>query len=319
MLNKIGTKRGRPLTLILRVACRERALRLAGVDLQRWITERLAPILIISELVNNCNQSLEPWLSLCRKAGVLLYPAVEAGPAANAAPEFQSIQVRNPLAPRHDGQVRCSLEDSLAMRRAAAQNLLAQEPDGLATFNFLRAAASTTALLKEMGSLKTLAGTRKLFPFYKDLPIYVEANRPRRYHQTIPFAIRGKDIRNATVIVRFRWVAEKNPHADGTFRQNPIVKPGLVKVYLNDREIPDARLEKTKAPAGRIPSGFLLKSHQIVEFTVAGGELRNGVNTLAFEMPKFPEERDPYVYVYELAADVVFDAGNRKTETRLPK
>ena len=321
LLEETGAKRGRPLTLILRVACRERQLRTAGIDLQQWITKRLAPILIISNLNNNFNQGIEPWLSLCRKAGVLLYPAVEAGPAANAVHDFYSPLVRNPQAPRHDGAVRVTPDESIRMQRAAAQNFLAQQPDGIAMFNYAcklaegrnimhtdpAAFRAATAILSELGSLQTLAGREKRYTYYNELPIYVEANRPRRYHQTIPFAIRGKDIGDAAVTLCWRWIAEKNPHADGTFRQNPIVKPGLLKVYLNDREIAESELTKTKAPAGRIPSGFRLKSHEIVDVQISGCELRNGENTLAFEMPKTPHERDPYVYIYDLEVNIVFD------------
>ena len=101
-LDQIGVKRGRPLTLILRIACLERALTTAGIDAKQWIKERLAPILVISELVNNFNQNIGPWRAMCRKAGVLLYPAVEAIPAFMNA-DFYSTQVRNPLGPRHDG------------------------------------------------------------------------------------------------------------------------------------------------------------------------------------------------------------------------
>jgi len=224
--------------------------------------------------------------------------------------------------PRHDGSgsVKFSLEEDLGMQRALAQNFLAQQPDGIYMFNFpcrLAEGANimhadsatflrTTSVLREMGSLKTLARKDKHYPFYKELPIYAEANRPRQFHQTIRFAIRGKDMRAATVTLRFRWIAERNPHADGKFRQSSIVKRGLVKVYLNDSEISEAALRKTKAPGGRIPSGFLLKTHEIVEIQVSGRELRDGENTLAFEMPKFPHERDPYVCVYELEADVTF-------------
>ncbi len=95
-------------------------------------------------------------------------------------------------------------------------------------------------------------------------------------------------------------------HADGCFRQNPIVKPGLVRVYLNDREVAERELKRTRAPAGRIPSGFLLRAHEVVQVRLSGRELREGENALAFEMPKFPHERDPYVYVYELEADITF-------------
>lgn len=320
-LEQIGAKRKRPFTLILRIPGVERTLTAGGIDARKWIKERLAPILVISELVNNYNQDIEPWRSLCREAGVLLYPSVEAGPAFNIA-EFYTPLVQNPLAPRHDGSggVKFPIDKDLGMQRAAAQNLLAQQPDGIYMFNFpcrLAEGANimhtnpevfrqTTSVLREMGSLKTLARKDKHYTFYRDLPIYVEANRPRQFHQTIPFAIRGKDLRDATVTLQFRWIAEKNPHADGKFRQHSIVKPGLVKVYLNDREIAESEFKKTRAPAGRIPSGFVLKAHEIVELRVSGRELRDGENYLAFEMPKFPHERDPYVYIYELAGDVSF-------------
>jgi len=315
VLQRIGKQRGRSLTLILRVASPERALTTAGIDLRQWISEKLAPILIISELQNNYNQSLEPWRGLCRQTGVLLYPAVEAGPAANAVHDFYSPLVRNPLAPRHDGQVHgITTEAWIRLQRGAAQNLLAQQPDGIATFNFARAVDHATSLLKELGSLDTLARKDKLYTFYKDLPIYIEAHRPRRYHQTIPFTVRGADLRDATVTLRWRWLAEKNPHADGDFQQDPIVKSGLVDVYLNDSKIVESELKKASAPAGRIPSGFLLERHEIVEFQVPGRDLRDGANSLAFEMPKFPNDRDPYIYVYNL--DVLLTFGKDQVHSR---
>lgn len=324
LLEKIGKQRKRPLTLILRVDCRERSLTtLAGIDLRQWIKERLAPILIISEKALNFNQVIEPWQTLCHEAGVLLYPAVESAIAFNDS-DFYSPLLRNPLAPRHDGGgIRATFDEQLNLQRAGAQNLLAQKPDGIAMFNFPCRLAEgknimhtnptafkrTVALLSELGSLKTLARKDKRYTFYKDLPIYVEANRPRQFHQTIPFTIRGKDIREATVTMRFRQIAEKNPHADGNFRQNPIVKPGLLKYYLDDREIAENKLKRTKAPAGRIPSGFMLKAHEIVELQASGRQLRDGENSLAFEMPKFPHERDPYVYIYDLTVDLAFGNG----------
>jgi hypothetical protein len=320
-LEEVGKQRGRPLTLILRLACLPRALETAGIDAKEWIKQRLAPILVVSELVNNFNQDISEWKSLCQEHGVLLYPAVEAGPAFNVT-DFYTPSIRNPLAPRHDGSggVRFPLEADLGMQRAAAQNLLAQEPDGLAMFNFPCRLAEginimhedrstfdkTTAVLREMGSLKTLARKDKHYTFYKDLPIYVESNRPRQYHQTIPFALRGKDIRHATVTLRYRQIAEKNPHADGEFDQNPIVKAGWMKVYLNDREIPEGQLTKTRAPGGRLQSGFKIKRHELVEIQVSGRDLQDGENTLAFEIPRFPGPRDPYVYIHDLTADVRF-------------
>lgn len=325
-LKRIGAERKRPLILILRIPSRERVLTTAGIDARQWIKERLAPILVVSELSANFNQDIGPWRTLCRQAGVLLYPDACAGPAAAYNADFYSPLVRNPLAPRHDGQCRSSSDDveneAICAKRGAAQNLLAQQPDGIYLFNFpcwladgkniMRTDAPAfrrvVALLWELGSLKTLARKDKHYTFYMDLPIYVEANRPRRFHQTIPFTIRGKDIRDARVTLRFRQIAERNPHAGGNYRQNPIVKRDLLKYHLNDREIVERELKRTRAPAGRIPSGFLLKAHEIVELRVSGRELRDGENTLAFEMPKFPQERDPYVYIYDLTVDLTFAA-----------
>ena len=324
ILKQIETQRKRALTLILRTTCLERGLTTAGIDLQQWIKERLAPILVISELtsMNNYNHVIEPWLSLCHDANILLYPSVESGPAFNIA-DFYSVLVRNPLTPRHDGSgnVQFSDDEAIRLRRAAAQNLLAQHPDGIAMFNFPCWLAESRSimhtdpiafkkirsLLSELGSLDTLAGKDKKYTFYEELPVYVEANRPRQFHQTISFTISGGDISTATVKLRFRQIAEKNPHAVGNFRQNSIVKPGLLKYYLNDREIDENELKKTKSPAGGIPSGFKLRTHEIVELQISGSELCSGKNTLAFEMPHFPGERDPYIYIYELEADVIFE------------
>jgi hypothetical protein len=319
-IDHIGSGRKRPMVLILRIPSRPRSLASSGIDAHRWIKEQLPTILVISELVINLNQRLEPWRSLCRKAGVLLYPSVEAAPAYNLT-EFYSPLVQNPLAPRHDGwALGTTRDDEIRLQRAAAQNFLAQDTDGIYMFNFpCRLAESknvmhtdpkvferTISVLREMGSLKTLARKPKFYSFYQELPIYVEVNRPRRFHQTIEFDIRGRDIRTARAAIRFRQVAEKSPHADGEFKQNPIVKYGLLKYYLNDKEISERDFKKTRMPAGRIPSGFLIPRHELVELVVPGRTLKNGTNTLAFEMPKFPHERDPYIYIYDLEVELIF-------------
>ena len=81
-----------------------------------------------------------------------------------------------------------------------------------------------------------------------------------------------------------------------------------MKVYLNDREVPEGELTKSRAPGGRIQSGFKIKRHEVVELRVPGRVIRDGLNTLAFEIPRFPGPRDPYVYIYDLTVDVAFEA-----------
>ena len=320
-LEEIAIRRGRHISLVLRIPSHPQVMKTAGIDAKQWIKENLPDILVVSEKEINLNQTLEPWLSLCREAGVLFYPSVEAGGAYNRV-EFYSTLVQNPLAPRHDGwALATTRDDEMNMQRAAAQNFLAQKPDGIYMFNFpCRLAegrnvlhtdptvfAKTVEVLHQMGSLKTLARKPKYYTYYKNLPIYIEANRPRQFYQTIEFDIRGRDIQESQAILRFRQVAEKNPHADGNFRQNPIIKPGILKYYLNDCEIAERNFTKITEPAGRVPSGFTLKKHEIMELKIPGSKLCNGRNTLAFEMPKFPHERDPYIYIYDLEVNIVFD------------
>lgn len=320
-LERIGRRRGRALRLILRIPSREETLTKAGIDAKRWIADKLSDILVVSEKDINLNQTLEPWLSLCRRAGVLLYPAVETGPAYNHI-EWYSPLVPNPqAAPHHGNIIAKSSECDLNLQRAAAQNLLAQKPDGIYLFNFPcrlaegrnilhndpKALRRVVSVLGEIGSLKTLARKPKHYCYYEKLPIHVEANRPRRFHQTIDFNVRGGDVREARAVLRFRQVATRNPHAEGNYRQSPIVKPGLLRYYLNDREIPEAEFKKIPAPADRVRSGFKLPKHEILELRLPGAELRQGCNQLAFEMPKDLHPRDPYIYIYDLELDLTFN------------
>ncbi len=320
-LERIGTRRKKPFALVLRIPSRERVLKTAGIDAVQWIKEGLPTILVITEMLINLNQRIEPWRSLCRDAGVLLYPSVEGAVSYNRV-EFYSTLLQSPIAPRHDGWAFAGTrDDELRMQRAAAQNFLAQDPDGIYMFNFpCRLAegknimhtdpaefARVTAVLREMGSEKTIARKPRYYTFFQDLPIYVEANRPRKFHQTIEFDIRGKDLARANVTLSFRQIAEKNPHAAEKFRQNPIVKPGRLKYFLNDREISEGDFTRKRAPAGRVPSGFTLKAHEKLELQFSGRQLRDGINTLSFEMPGYPHERDPYVFIYDLEAKLTFD------------
>lgn len=320
-LEKIGRRRKKPFALVLRIPSEDHVLKTAGIDAREWIRLKLPTFLVMSEMVINLNQTLEPWRTLCRDAGVLFYPAVEGSGAYNRV-EFYSPLLQSPIAPRHDGWAAWTTEDAqLRLQRASARNFLAQRPDGIYMFNFpcrlaegknimhtdRRTFARVTSVLSEMGAEKTLARRPAFHTYYKHLPIYVEANRPRRFHQTIEFDIRGDDLRQARVTLRYRQIAERNPHADGDFVQNPIVPRGLLKCYLNDREIPERELKKKRAPAGRIPSGFTIGPHQIVEWRFPGSKLRSGTNTLSFEMPKFPHEEDPYVYIYDLEVDLTFN------------
>ena len=90
---------------------------------------------------------------------------------------------------------------------------------------------------------------------------------------------------------------------------HPIPPRGFVEVLLNGERIEEADMRRTVQPRGRIPSQFVLRKHELVTIALPVNRLRFGQNTLAFHAPAFPRERDPYVYVHELAVDTEGGAG----------
>ncbi|MHC4874703.1 MAG: glycoside hydrolase family 10 protein [Planctomycetota bacterium] len=71
----------KPLGLIIRMPFDEDVLARAGIDVKEWIRLKLMDALIMTDFTNNLNRDISPWLKLCRKKGILFYPATEAGPA----------------------------------------------------------------------------------------------------------------------------------------------------------------------------------------------------------------------------------------------
>ncbi len=318
MVKSAGREKKKEMALIVRVPFKEDALRKAGMDVGRWVEEKLPDILVMSCLANEYNYPVEPWLGMCRENGVLFYPSVEADSAFNR--EYSKLPISNPLAPPHNYTVKTPPGMNAGLHRGMAQNFLAQGVDGIYMFNYpctlfegkcillndRAAAEKLTGVLSEMGSLRTLSGKDKSYMYYTDLPIYAEANRPSKYHQTVEFHVRGGDIRRSRAVISFRQVAEKNPHCYRKSPQPPYVEEGKLKYYLNGRELEAGRIRKSRQAGGRTRSGFVLRNHELVEIEAKGPELKDGINTLAVEMPGFPVDFDPYVYIYELEARLRF-------------
>lgn len=331
-LARAGKAKGRALTLIVRAVFGEHRLRKAGIDLKIWIENRYPDILVMSNLKNNCNQTVEPWRSLCRKHGVWFYPSIEAGPEIDDRNFYELLS--NPLAPPHNYVVAETPATTVRRVRAVARNFLSQGVDGVYFFNhpchlenpknrrFKHPANFRTlnSVLREAGSQRTLKGTAKQFTFWPGLPISVEAGRPPEFHQTIGFQIRDPEIRqaDAKAILTFRQIAERNPHAIGACRPNPFLPAGVMKYYLNGREIPERIVKKTRRPKGRIPSGFLLRSHELVKIALPARELALGENRLAFHIPRFPKASDPYVYIYELDVNLTFGSAIKRSANQNP-
>lgn len=317
-LDKIGAERGRPVGLMIRTVFGQDRLAHGGMDLQRWISEGLMDFLVMTNLSNDCNLDVQPWLGLCQKKGIAFYAAAEGGPWIDKR-NFHDI-FPNPDSPPHNWVFRQTPEDKILRARAVAQNMLAQGVDGIYLFNQVPRPIANEYFdplgprpeqpMSEWGSLETLRGLDKQYIFWKGLPIYVEALRPPRYHQTIQFTTRGSDIgkSDSQVVLRFRQMAKPFPHV-AKYEQSPIVEPGYVTYTLNGKPIPEERIERKRQKPGRINSGFKLSEHELIVVNLPGTAIRSGQNSLSFEIPKpkEPQERDPYVYIYQLEVDVRFD------------
>jgi len=300
---------GRDIPIMVRTLFREDRLRHGGMDLRTWIVEGRLDILVCTDLCNTFRADLEPWLSLCRKHKIPFYPSLEGWFAWNRR-NFYDI-FPNPdaspqgLAPGGDRDTRG------LMLRAAAQNFAAQDISGLALYN-LWPRPNNCKPPAHLTELFDFLHRDKRYQFWEELPLYVEAQRPPQYHQTIKFPVCGADIGgpDSRVTLRFRQMAVRGPHAEGKYEQPSIVPPGLLKYTLNGVDIEERAITRSEQPAGRIPSGYNLKSHELIEFRLPGTALQNGMNRLAFSMPEPLTDHEPYVYIFELDVEVRFPAAN---------
>jgi len=302
-IEKVAGQRGRKIDLILRVPFDQRKLHEAGMDIDAWLDGHLIDVLVMSRLLNNYNETIEPWLSKCRAANVAFYPSLEQGPVHNAIHNHITIE---------------SVEETTKRLRGAAQNYLSQGATGVYMFNYpcvlfqVRRSegdfAELTSLFSQIGRPETLRGSLKQYAFWHNLPLQLESSRPAKFHQTLRFLLLDPDLGSddTKVEVGFRQATEPNPHVDARHFEKPIeILPiGWVTYWLNGKQVPETWIRRETQPAGKIASGLTLPLHEKITITPPSKEMISGENTLGFHIPRFPEEQDPYVHIYELLVDV---------------
>jgi len=294
---------GRRVPIMVRTLFAGDRLRNGGMDLGAWIEQGLVDILALTDLVNTFRVDLEPWLSLCRDRGIPLNPTLDGGPYIDRR-NFHDIFTNPDAPPQKWGPP----VDLTLMLRAAAQNFLSQEGvSGLYLFNHPPRPIFCDPPAYLTGLFDTLHRDKR-YHFWEGLPLWVEALRPAKYHQTITFAVCGEDIGDPSsqVVLSFRQQAVAFPHAPQSYEQSSIVPPGLLTYTLNGEEIDENAIARREEPAGRIPSGYMLKEHERIEIRLPGTVLRDGTNTMAFSMPKQPTMQDPYVYIFEFDVEIRF-------------
>ncbi len=318
IVDSSNKSKGRQFFLIVRVPFAEKTLVKGGMDVGTWLEKKLPDVLVMSNLFNNPNMNIKSWLEKSHKNGVLFYPSIEMFPDRKNPNHDQMIT--NPVAPWHAYDPAERPDVIVRKIRAMAQNFLSQKPDGIYTFNYpgilherakdrfsdIKSFKLMTEPLSQIASPEALRGTSKQYTYWNECPISIETGRPAEYHQTIRFLLLDPDVLDGSTTVKlsFMEVAERNPHAERVYRQNPIVPAGYVRYCINGKPVSEEYISRTRKSRGRIISGWLLKTHNRVEISVPCGMLVCGENRIAFEIPGFPGEKDPYVYIYEFTADV---------------
>jgi len=309
-INEIGRRKKKEIKLIIRVPFADEKLKQAGMDVQTWLEMGCLDILVMSNLVNDYNEKIAPWLELCRKNNILFYPSIEAGAQINCCP---SVDLPPGIAaPKSNFYVKEDSQLSIKRVRGMAQSYNAQNPDGIYMFNYPCKLFETernpdefaelTSVLSELGSLETLNDKPKQYLFWGDLPIYVEAMRPPEYYQTIKFNIMDSNLnKTSKVVLSYIRAIEDNPH--NIDKSKGYLPDNYIKTILNGKILDEKTFKKNKEKPGTIFSGFTIGEHEKIEIQLSGDDLLYGENSLAFHIPHFPENDSPYVYIYELCVE----------------
>ena len=329
-----GRRRGKKISFLLRTVFNRDLLHDMGMDIENWLERGLLDLLVMtnwsSSTTNDNNTRLEPWQTLCEEHDVLFYPSLECMPAVNNR-ENGSAMILNPLTPPRQGNIHPATEGMVALTEkekekncmlGTAQNYYGQGARGIYMFNValnfagLRDSAEErkanpvlqfwTSRLHQLGSQKELLKLEKRYLFWPECPVCVDSGRPPEHHQTIKFNIFDPTVRKsaAKACLSFRQVAEKHPHASETYVQDPIVPKGWVHYYLNGKRIEERCVHRSVRPEGRIPSQFVLSAHELITITVPANRFEFGENVMAFHIPRYPDARDPYVYIHGLTVDM---------------
>jgi hypothetical protein len=131
MADNVGRQRGRPLLMAVRVPDSVEYSRAIGIDLERWLADDLADLLVVTSYIQ-----LNPWdysVALGHKYGVPVYPSLDES------------RVRDESAR--------ALRSSVAAYRARAMNVWAAGADGVYMFNFFN---PRSPLWRELGDPATL-------------------------------------------------------------------------------------------------------------------------------------------------------------------
>ena len=309
-IEEIGRTKGKTLHLIIR-APSDRPMNIlngadlhayGGIDLAAWMQEKVADIFVVSDFhENDFRTDFSRWRDLARTHGVAMYAGLEIS-ITNNGPLCSHAVTMTP--------------DEL---RGVAHNYLAQDVDGLYLFNFpclltpiaFRPGPYGAYLeaLRDLHRLDKLETAPRAFAFYEHLPIELEVHRPARFFQTVPFTIR----RNRTTTAPARCILQ--------YKVTGMPAPETVRVWLNDEPLNPGIIRWKKAHETLRPGGpgvapgrdgFDLGAHyHLVTISLPATVLRDGDNTIGWELTAGQDTEHSHIRIHELEARIEPTGGGK--------
>ncbi|MEO2049496.1 MAG: discoidin domain-containing protein [Pirellulales bacterium] len=131
-----GTKRGHPILTAARVPTTPATCRYVGIDIRRWIKDRLIDVLTVSGGYLPFTEPIDEIVKLAHDAGIPVYPTISSSGMGGGYGTLEGW-------------------------RGAAANMLHAGANGINTFNLFPSGPEPR--WKDLGSQATLAGRNKLF------------------------------------------------------------------------------------------------------------------------------------------------------------
>ncbi len=231
MCDDVGRRRGRPLLMAVRVPDSVEYSRAIGIDLERWLADDLADLLVVTSYIQ-----LNPWeysVALGHKYGVPVYPSLDES------------RVRDEAAR--------GLRSSVEAYRARAMNVWAAGADGVYMFNFFN---PRSPLWRELGDPAALQRMNKdYFASVRGVGVAAGNSLPHQSFIHLATLNPGASLPLAPdkpATVKFsvgddvRWGESKGVGADLTLRlQFKVLKqPANAVVALNDVSLAGGAIAK---------------------------------------------------------------------------
>ncbi|MFA6103666.1 MAG: family 10 glycosylhydrolase [Victivallaceae bacterium] len=307
-----GNVTGRVPGLMVRVPATASGRVMGGFDLEAWMLSGLVDLVVGGVQNLDYSVDLNEMTAMGKKYHIPVFGDIEAFPILTFTNQTELTSEQS--SPSHNYNPEFKIGELECAVYALADILLNHcRVDGLYMFNFpcwrneiiLKHTQHSPAematfqrLLTNIGSDTLPAGIGERYYFWTLTPVYAEALRPAKYHQTIHLHLGKQPQAEEQVIFSMRIYAAPNPHALLPEICDDLKK--LLHVRLNGRELPVLSINCVRQAAGLIPSGYTIGDHELWSFELSGAALGGPKISFEFEMPDYPRGGTPYIYIHDL-------------------